>query len=241
MTLDPAPRRRTIACVYCAGEHTSTAEVRECWQRSDGEAVADVAVADVADVAEPPHSAADQVVHLRRGPTALGRNVIVTPGMSTPNEWSGAERVVIDPSDPGLLPRLVALAMERTGCVFEFAPTTVLGEPFATQVPPHAVGPRVRFSSEQLRHLVLSNSVDTREGGTWPLLQQSLAVGARVVADARGDIELPDGSRAWLDGGPPRFTDPQDGVPVLHRIAVEHGRLAPPLGNGAGQRYLRGE
>ncbi|CAB4363775.1 MAG: AAA family ATPase [Actinobacteria bacterium] len=237
MTLDPSPRRRAIACVYCGGEHTSADEVRECWQRSGGEAVVEAvgeAVGEaVVDVAEPPRIAADQVVHLRRGPAVLGRNVIVGPGMSTPLEWSGAERVVVDPSDPGLLPRLVVLAMERTGCVFEFSPATVLGEPFATSLPPHAVGPRVRFSSEQLRHLLLSNSVDAREGGTWPLLQQSLAVGARVVADARGDIELPDGSRAWLDGGPPRFTEPQDGVPVLHRIAVEHGRLAAPLGNSA--------
>ena len=39
---------------------------------------------------------------------------------------------------------------------------------------------------------------------------------------------LPDGTPAWLDGGPPRFTQPIAGVPVLHRVAIEHGSLRPP-------------
>ena len=39
---------------------------------------------------------------------------------------------------------------------------------------------------------------------------------------------LPSGEPAWLDGGPLRHNDPIDGVPVLHSIAVEHGRFDVP-------------
>ncbi|MGB8858144.1 MAG: hypothetical protein WCC60_02760, partial [Ilumatobacteraceae bacterium] len=35
-SVDGAPRKRSIPCVYCAGEHESAAELKECWQRSQG-------------------------------------------------------------------------------------------------------------------------------------------------------------------------------------------------------------
>ena len=37
-----------------------------------------------------------------------------------------------------------------------------------------------------------------------------------------GDVVLPDGRRAWLDGGPIRHLDPIDGVAVLHAVQLEH-------------------
>ena len=174
-------------------------------------------------------SLATSVAH--RGPVALGRNVLVAPGQAVPHEWADATRLVIDPADATLLATLLRHAVERTGCVLELADDATLGKPFATSLPPHAVGPRVRFSSEQLRHLVLGNSVDARSGMAWPLLQHALAAGAAPVSDGRGDVQLPDSTRAWLDGGPVRHTPPIHDVPVLHRIAVEHGRLTPPRGN----------
>ncbi|MDO8390095.1 MAG: ATP-dependent DNA helicase UvrD2 [Actinomycetota bacterium] len=248
MTLpfEPSPRRRAIACVYCGDEHDNATYVRDCWQRHEGaEAVAPAAAeelpppdyepspeldpqfdpAPLPEVAAPVHSPA------QRGPAVLGRNVLVAPGQAAPAQWADAPRLVVDPTDATLLPALLQQVAERTGCVIELASDAVLGVPFASTMAPHQVGPRVRFSSEQLRHFVLSNSVDARADGAWPLLRQALAVGATAVTDGRGDVQLPDGTRAWLDGGPPRFTAPVEGVPVLHRLAVEHGRLTPPRGN----------
>ena len=42
-----------------------------------------------------------------------------------------------------------------------------------------------------------------------------------------GDVVLADGTAVWLDGGPIRFDAPIDGVPVVHRIALEHRSLVP--------------
>ena len=58
----------------------------------------------------------------------------------------------------------------------------------------------------------------------------AIAAGA-TPADGRGDVELPDGTTVWLDGGPVRHTDPIDDVAVVHAVAVEHGSLRPPGAN----------
>ena len=178
----------------------------------------------MADVAE---------VQAHSGPATLGRNVIVAPGQPAPAGWARAPRLTIDAPSAELVQVLLEHATQRTGCVLELAPAIEqqLATPFATTLPPHAVGPRVKFTTEQLHHLVFSNSVDLRSHPSWPLLQQAVRAGARTVHDGRGDIELPDGTRAWLDGGPPRYTAPIDGVGVLHRVAVEHRSLRLPLGN----------
>ena len=65
----------------------------------------------------------------------------------------------------------------------------------------------------------------------WAVLDAAIALGAGVATDGEGDVVLPDGRRAWLDGGPVRFTAPIDGVAVLHRVAIEHGSLVPFGGN----------
>ncbi|MGB8859092.1 MAG: ATP-dependent DNA helicase UvrD2, partial [Ilumatobacteraceae bacterium] len=132
-----------------------------------------------------------------------------------------------------LVAQLHERAMARTGVVFEVgaAADATLRQPFTSTLPPHAVGPRVRFTTEALQHLVISNAIDVRESATWPLVDRAMEAGAGVVTDGHGDIELPDGSRAWLDGGPPRYTAPLAGVPVLHRVSVEHRSLRPPKGN----------
>jgi DNA helicase-2/ATP-dependent DNA helicase PcrA len=57
------------------------------------------------------------------------------------------------------------------------------------------------------------------------------ALGAAPSSHGAGDVRLPDGTVVWLDGGPARFTPPVDGVPVLHRVQIEHGSLQPPRGN----------
>jgi DNA helicase-2/ATP-dependent DNA helicase PcrA len=103
--------------------------------------------------------------------------------------------------------------------------------PGCTTQPPHQLGPRFTFVHDTLRHLLVSNTVDARTGTAWPALASAVGLGATRVTDGRGDIELRDGTRLWVDGGPPRFTAPIEGVAVVHRIAIDHGSLRTPLGN----------
>ncbi len=171
-------------------------------------------------------------VRSERGPLVLGRNVLVRSGQPAPPAWTDAPRVEVALTS-GCVTELQALAHRRIGVVLEVG-DQVEPEMLATDAttrPAHELGARYTLLREALRHLLVSNTIDLRGDASWPLLQRAAARGARPVGDGRGDIELPDGSRAWLDGGPPRFTAPVDDVPVLHRIAVEHGSLRPPLGN----------
>ncbi len=223
---------RSIACVYCGGTHTSAQEVRECWQRTDGNEAA-----ITPDLDDPTFNAASTApsTAATRGPVALGRNVLVAPGQAAPVEWADAPRLVVHLGDVDLLPALFAAAQARVGQVFEVsAQASPEGiEPGSTTAAPHTLGPRFTFADDTVRHLLLANSVDARHQLRWPLLAQALAAGAHPVADGRGDVELPGGERAWLDGGPPRHTPAIDGVRVLHRVSVEHGSLRLPAGNVA--------
>ena len=251
-SFDDHSRRQAIACVYCGGEHGSGDEVKVCWQRTNGQEVArdnnhtehdDQGNLFDSEPALPPPPTTDEYsfspdpghvsARVAKGPDWLGRNVIVAPGQAAPGDWANAPRLVIDPSQSELIGQLLRAAIQREAQVFEVADHVdqQLSKPFATTLPPHAVGPRVRFTSEQVAHLVRSNSIDARATPEWPLLLLAVQAGARPVDDGRGDVELPDGTRAWLDGGPPRFTAPIDGVTVLHRVTVEHRSLRPPLGN----------
>ncbi len=257
MSSSDSARRRAIACVYCGGQHAAADEVKTCWQRTAGKEVAggsddvpptlfddepaafDPVDEDPARVVNSPapsvagRVAGQVVAHVVAGPPALGRNVIVSPGQAAPSGWVHASRIVVEPDDGELVARLLAMAIDRTGCVLEVGPDTetILARPFTTTLAPHAVGPRVRFTSEQLQHLVFSNSIDVRAAPTWALIDQAVHAGAHPVSDGRGDYELADGTRAWLDGGPVRFTAPIDGVPVVHRVVVEHRSLRPPRNN----------
>ena len=249
-SFDANRRRRAITCVYCGGEHGSADEVKACWQRTEGHEVERENRDDgdqgnlFADApAPPPHAAVDDfkyepapgavTPHLTKGPPWLGRNVIVAPGQAAPADWVDAPRLVIDPAPRDLIGQILEAAMQRVSHVFELSEIAEaqLSTPFATTLPPHALGPRVRFTSEQLAHLVTSNAIDARTQPTWPLLALAVKAGARAISDGGGDIELPGGGRAWLDGGPPRYTAPIDGVPVLHRVTVEHRSLRVPVGN----------
>ena len=100
--------------------------------------------------------------------------------------------------------------------------------------PPHEVGVGFAFHTDDLAALLRDAAVDHR-GTTpeWAPLTAAVALGARPVHDGRGDVQLPDGGRAWIDGGPTRFTPPIEGVPVLHRTSIEHRSLVPLGANDA--------
>ncbi len=238
-----AARTLSIPCVYCGGSHGSAAEVRDCWQRTGGvEAVADDHAppslfdtpsarpeeVDTPTPARPPRSDATA----RRGPPALGRNVLVRPGQSPPEEWADAPRVVVT-ADDALLVELQALAHQRAGVVLEvddrIAPERLA--PGRSTAPPHELGPRFTFAVDTLRHVLTANTVDARDGARWGALDAASALGATPVIDGRGDVELPDGTRLWIDGGPPRFSPPVDGLGVVHRVSIEHRSLKVSVDN----------
>ena len=164
----------------------------------------------------------------------LGRNCLVAPGQQAPEGWGEVSRVVVDLHDAQLPAVLAARAHERVASVFELSDHTdaTLRRPSVTSRAPYELGARFPMPREALRALVFANSVDARgQAMQWPLLHDAVRLGAQAVHDGRGDIELRDGARAWLDGGPLRITLPIEGVAVLHRIAIEHGSLKPPLDN----------
>lgn len=169
-----------------------------------------------------------------RGHPVLGRHVLVAPGAAAPAEWHDCDRVRADaaaldhPAD--VVSLLREAARDGTSLVVEIDPATrrELARPERTDRAPHEVGPRFTFVRDELRHLLLAHAVDAIAGSlTWPLLDRAISLGAAPVTDGRGDVELPDGTRAWLDGGPIRWRPPIDGVAVVHRVSIEHRTLLP--------------
>jgi DNA helicase II / ATP-dependent DNA helicase PcrA len=227
--------------VYCGAQHADAAGVRACWRASpDGQSI----VADASLVATQPRYTPSSPGRSTTSPPApvglagaaplLGRNVIVRPGQEPPAPWLAAQRRAITTLDieapATAISELRASAQARQPVVIEMAAATAkaLAEPECTAAPPSSLGARFVFHRSELHHLVTANSVDaTGDTLHWNLLDQALGLGAAAVGDGAGDVQLPDGTRVWLDGGPIRFTAPVDGVPVLHRIAVEHGSLTP--------------
>ncbi len=170
----------------------------------------------------------------------LGRNVIVRPGQQAPHGWADAPRYAVGlaaiSGPSALLVQLTRLADVRSPCVFEIDPVieAQLCAPQSNADALHLVGPRFTFELSTLNHLVWRNSVDARdvERSAWPLIEAALAAGTRPADESGvGDVILADGTPVWLDGGPMRYTEPIDGVAVVHRVAVEHGSLQPFLSN----------
>ena len=172
------------------------------------------------------------------GPDALGRHVLIEPGGVIAPPWSGAERLVIDDATlaaPGrALDRLRNAHHSATRLVIELAASFEREPMLMTEAAPYELGPTFLFDVEELHHLVWANSVDARDPDrpVWIGLDRSVAAGATAVEPGEvGDVVLPDGTVAWLDGGPVRHVDGIDGVPVVHAIAVEHGSMVVPSAN----------
>ncbi len=160
---------------------------------------------------------------------ALGRNVVVAPGAPTPDGWADALRLVVDHDDVGQMMQIVAAAHERRPMVFEVSADVqaLLDTAQSTTTAAHVLGTQHTFHVDTVRQFVIANSVRVDgDEWRWPLLDAAIAIGARLVDEqGAGDVVTADGQTVWLDGGPPRWTAPLDGVGVVHRIAVEHRSL----------------
>jgi DNA helicase-2/ATP-dependent DNA helicase PcrA len=166
----------------------------------------------------------------------LGRNIVIRPGQAAPEGWGSAVHHLVGLAElnapAALIARLRRMADDREACVFEIddAVDAALAGPQTNDAEIHDIGPRFTFEVSALHHLVWSNAVDGRDPDhpVWRLTDTAMGLGATPAPEsAMGDVVLPDGTLAWLDGGPVRFTDPLEGVAVVHRVAVEHRSLTP--------------
>jgi len=176
------------------------------------------------------------------GPEALGRGAVIDasrPPPPLPAALAAAPRVLVDadvlaaPAETVALLHRHWLARERV--VIELAvDPAALRAPESTDLAPHEVGAGHEFARERLAHLVWANSYDLR--GAHPIWWHGeiacRSAGARATEDGVGDVRLPDGRAAWVDGGPRGplavALAGADGLTLVHRESVALlARLTP--------------
>ncbi len=116
----------------------------------------------------------------------------------------------------------------RTPIVIELAvdPARFRASPSFDEVP-WRLGPGFEAWDDRLHFLVWANSYDARSDGApvWWWARKAARLGA--TAAGPGDVTLPDGTPAWIDGGPRApLAVPLGGAAVVHRESVELGSLA---------------
>ncbi|MEX1286687.1 MAG: UvrD-helicase domain-containing protein [Acidimicrobiia bacterium] len=166
-------------------------------------------------------------------PAAFGRNLVVAPDAPAGATWADAPRhrldaaLLADPLRAGALADALheAWAARRPYVVELAVDAATLREPERVVAPPWEVGADHLFARERLQYLVWVNSVDARTGTPiWWWSHKAAALGAEIGGPA--DVLLPDGTPAWVDGGP-RGPVPDAGHPVVHGESVRSGSLRP--------------
>lgn len=156
----------------------------------------------------------------------LGRSVLVRPGQGAPDAWAGCTRVV---AGLDTLDTLEAARRDRRPLVVE-VPDGALDVDDETEARPvWALDPSFSFPGERLAHAATANAVDAR-GGTprWRWADEAVALGAAPGGAA--DVVLPDGTPAYVDGGPTAWVEAD--AAVVPWVSVAHGSLAPLVTNG---------
>jgi DNA helicase-2/ATP-dependent DNA helicase PcrA len=169
-------------------------------------------------------------------PTSLGRSVVVGRGGVAPGQWALCERISVKAVTRELADTLGAAWRERRSVVIELSPDLGLDDP---DVPPaEAVSglqpwewsESLDLVAERLHHGVWANAVDARRGPSyvrWRWAERACELGASP-ADVGGDVTLFDGTVAVCDGGPLDVAlSERLGLPLLHRISLEHKSLTP--------------
>ncbi len=162
--------------------------------------------------------------------------MVVSDRLDAPEAWSGFEPVTVDAgtiADPEaageLADRLHRAWVSRSPLVIELTVDPAdLREEERVVAAPWEVGAEHLFAKERLHHLVWANSVDARSGEPiWWWGRKAIQLGASPGEG--GDVVLPDGTEAWVDGGP---RGPVAGLelPIVHAESVRSGsiRVDPP-------------
>jgi DNA helicase-2/ATP-dependent DNA helicase PcrA len=159
------------------------------------------------------------------GPPELGRGVVVHHGDPVPSAWAGALVIEVDAADPAPSVHALHDAWARRAPVVVSLRTPAEGfrAPESVDVEPWRLGPRFELWHDRLHFLVWANTYDARGGiePVWWWARKAMRLGADPSDVA--DITLPDGTPAWVDGGPRGWVDlPTE---VVHRESVEAGFL----------------
>ena len=166
------------------------------------------------------------------GPAALGRGVLVRLGQAPPAPWVDAPRVRVDAAALDE-PQPVVDQLHRAWAGREPVVIELAVDPAAVRAPrghdgePWQVGATFTPWLDRLHFLLWANTYDARDGRPiWWWARKATRCGATERDDDAGDVTLPDGTHAWVDGGP-RGARPDVGGAVVHAEAVEAGSLAP--------------
>ena len=167
------------------------------------------------------------------GPPELGRAVIVGAEAGAPEAWSTAVRVVIDDgaiADPAAVVGVLHEAWRtRTPIVIEAAVDPVaFRAPMGFTDELWTLGAGFEAWADRLHFLVWANSYDARREGKpiWWWGRKAARLGAVEGGDA--DVVLPDGTSAWIDGGPrSSLKVPLLGAVVIASESLELGYLRP--------------
>jgi ATP-dependent DNA helicase UvrD/PcrA len=174
---------------------------------------------------------------------ALGRGYVVGAGERVPAPWADAESVTIDvsalESPAPMVQRLHAAWSGRHPVVVQLGvdpavfrrPQSIVGEPWM-----HTPATEPWF--DRLHFLVWANNYDGRAGNPvwwWAKKASRLLPGSAVVdptftdgSPPRGDLQLADGTLAWIDGGPREpWAGAPSGIVAVHAESVDFGRPLP--------------
>lgn len=166
-------------------------------------------------------------------PRTTGRSVVVSAGQPSPSPWEACERVEVNGLNASLADRLGNAWRSRQPLVISLAPGLGLDDPnqppeeSVSGLQPWELSVMHDFVGERLHHGVWANAVDARNSDLryrWSDEARSLGAlpGSAVDRVVAGDKEV------LCDGGPIDIDLPgRVGMPVLHRISIEHGLLEP--------------
>ncbi|MEZ5177085.1 MAG: UvrD-helicase domain-containing protein [Acidimicrobiales bacterium] len=173
------------------------------------------------------------------GPVALGRGVVVNQGGAIPAPWITAPVVTVD-DDALRSPAPVVGRLHEAWAAREPVVVELAVDPARFRTPQHLNDEPWRLSPDfepwfdRLHFLVWANTYDARstDDPIWWWGRKAGRLGATPTPQGAADVELADGTPAWIDGGPRRPLDPADvaGHAVVHAESVELGALvaAPP-------------
>lgn len=165
------------------------------------------------------------------GPNSLGRSALVEPGATVPAPWTSAPRRRITAAaleDQATLVSIRQAFTTRTRVVYELDSTVAPPAPERVNGPVHEVDPLFECTAENAWTLLTANSVDLRgETAIFAPLDRAVELGARVLGTDEGDVVLPSGHPAFLDGGPLDLSlaSDQASTSVIPALLVEQGRL----------------
>jgi DNA helicase-2/ATP-dependent DNA helicase PcrA len=173
-------------------------------------------------------------------PVALGRGVVVLPGVAPPDAWKSCPRVAVDDASlrsPGeVVEELHGYWSSRQPVVVELgADPAALREPEREDRPVYELSPHFAFERERLQFLVWANNYDARGGHPvwWHGRKAARRFGGDgVVEDGPADVVGRDGTPLFIDGGPPQSPILPSGVGVVHRWNAEAGWLRPGPSTG---------